>query len=130
MRLLIDCDVLLDVALAREPFYTDSARLLDWAERHPGSTAIAWHTIANIFYMTGSKSRQFIKDLLIFCEVPATDTASMQFALACDMKDFEDAMQVAAAECFNAQLIVTRNIKDYRNSPIKALDPQGVMQLL
>lgn len=130
MRLLIDCDVLLDVALKREPYFTDSARLLDWAEQHPGCAAIAWHTVANLYYMTGSKSRQFIKDLLVFCEVPATDTVSMEFALACDMKDFEDTMQAAAAECFNAQLIVTRNIKDYRNSPIKALDPQDTMQLL
>lgn len=43
MRVLIDCDVLLDVALAREPFVHDSANILRWSAEG-GDAAIAWHT--------------------------------------------------------------------------------------
>lgn len=33
MRLLFDCDVLLDVALKREPHFSAGAAVLDWAEK-------------------------------------------------------------------------------------------------
>jgi len=130
MRILIDCDVLLDVALKRAPHFAHSGPLLDWAERHPGKAGVAWHTLANLFYLTSASSRDFIRDLLGFVEVAATDTDAMRFALGLAMKDLEDAMQVAAAERFGAQLIATRNGKDFRQSPIQALAPQEVLDVL
>ena len=44
--------------------------------------------------------------------------------------DLEDAMQAAAAMLFGAQLILTRNLRDYRRSPIKAIAPEAVLKLL
>ena len=44
------------------------------------------------------------------------------------MSDFEDAaMQVAAAAACGADVIVTRNLRDYRRSPIRAAAPGDVM---
>ncbi len=40
------------------------------------------------------------------------------------MSDFEDAMQVAAAKSGNADLIVTRNVADYRHAVIPRITPQ------
>ncbi len=42
----------------------------------------------------------------------------------------EDAMQVAAADAFGAQVIATRNVKDYRKSPIKAMTPEALVKVL
>jgi len=42
----------------------------------------------------------------------------------------QDAMQTAAAMLFGAQLIVTRNTRDYRRSPIKADTPLSILKLL
>ena len=39
------------------------------------------------------------------------------------MQDFEDAMQVAAADMAKVDFIITRNTKDFKNSPIPAMDP-------
>lgn len=44
--------------------------------------------------------------------------------------DFEDAMQVAAADAHPVQNIVTRNLKHNRNSPIKALTPADFLDLV
>ncbi len=52
----------------------------------------------------------------------------MRQALALDFKDFEDAMQVAAALRFRADRLVTRNLKDYRNSPIPVVSPTGFLK--
>ncbi len=38
--------------------------------------------------------------------------------------ELEDATQVAAARTCGARYIVTRNVRDYERSPIRAVDPQ------
>jgi predicted nucleic acid-binding protein len=130
MRLLIDTDVLLDFALNREPHAEAAKRLLAWAATNPGRCAVAWHSLANLNYMMRGKTEQFIRDLLEFVEVPRTGREQMQVALDMGFADLEDAMQTSAAMLFGAQLIVTRNIRDYRRSPIKADTPDAVLKLL
>lgn len=128
MKLLVDCDVLLDVALNRAPFATDGRAVLEWCERNPGQAFIAWHTQANIYYLLrknqgNALARQFLRDLLVFVEVAATGTAQAKHALNLPMADFEDALQAAAAVQAGADFIVTRNIPDYQRSPIPAITP-------
>jgi len=45
-----------------------------------------------------------------------------------DIKDFEDAMQVAAASACGANIIATRNLKDYANSSIRAASPRELLE--
>ena len=104
MKILIDCDVLLDVALKREPYFEHSSMLLDWGERHPGQAAVAWHTISNIFYLCKADAARFVSELIEFVEILGADTESMRFALEIGMKDVEDAMQVAVADFFMRSL--------------------------
>jgi predicted nucleic acid-binding protein len=130
MRLLIDTDVLLDFALNREPHAEAAKRLLAWAATNPGRCAVAWHSLANLNYLMRGKTGLFIRDLLEFAEVPRTGREQMQAALDLGFADLEDAMQTAAAMLFGAQAIVTRNIRDYRHSPIKADTPESVLKLL
>ena len=92
MKVLIDCDVLLDVALQRDPYFEYSARVIDWAENNPSQAAVAWHTLSNLIYLCDSNVASFIGELLEFIDIPGTDTDSMRFALELSMKDLEDAM--------------------------------------
>jgi hypothetical protein len=124
VHVLIDCDVLLDVVLARQPFCADSAAVLAWAVDHPGRAAVAWHTLANLAYLTSGRTRDFLCDVLRHTEVAPVGTAQARQALALPMADLEDALQAAAALAFRAQYIVTRNLRDYRNSPVPALSPR------
>jgi len=130
VRILIDTDILLDVVLLRQPHFADSAAVVDWAEAHPGSAAVSWHCLANLHYLSKDGARDFIGELLDFCEVPATGSAQMHQALSLGFSDLKDAMQVAAAILFGGQLIVTRNIGDYRLSPIRAIHPKAARALL
>ena len=129
MKILLDCDVLLDVATGRTPFVTDSRAAVKWVEQHPGSGYMAWHTIANVYFRLrkasgdGAAARQFIRDLLAFVEVVPTGTAAAKYALTVQMTDFEDALQSAAAVQAGLDFIVTRNIRDYRSSPVPAILP-------
>ncbi len=51
MTVLIDADVLIDVALDRRPFSQPAAALLDALQQRPGQAYVAWHTVSNFYYM-------------------------------------------------------------------------------
>lgn len=123
MKILIDTNILLDVALRRNPFFEHSSAVLDWAEMNPKQAAVAWHSIANLAYLLKQDARAFIGDLLTFVEVASGDTANVRQALAMPTKDFEDALQASAAIHFGATLIVTRNTADFKKLPISAVTP-------
>jgi len=123
MKILIDTDVLLDVALQRPSFYEASGLVLDWAEGEPGQAAVAWHSLSNLAYLVRPDARDFIRDLLQFAEVALVGTAQALQAINYPMKDFEDALQAASALSFGADFIVTRNLAHYKTSPVPALSP-------
>jgi predicted nucleic acid-binding protein len=124
MKILIDTDILLDVALDRAPFADSSGQLLDWAESHPGAACVAWHTLANVAYLVKGNSRAFLRQLLSFVIIPSTSTDAARQALELPVADLEDAFQVATAQTFAADHIITRNLKDYRRSPVPAAIPE------
>ena len=102
MNILPDTDIPIDVAMKREPFYTYSATVLNAAER---------------------------KELLEFVQVGPTETNVAEWATSIELPDFEDALQVAAASACHAQKIITRNIKRYKKSPIKAVTAEDFLNL-
>jgi predicted nucleic acid-binding protein len=123
MKILIDTNILLDVALKRPEFFADSSAVLDWAELNPKQASVAWHSISNLAYIVKQDARSFIADLLTFIEVAAGDTSTVRQALAMPTKDLEDALQASAAIAFGADIIITRDVTDFKKLPIKAMTP-------
>jgi predicted nucleic acid-binding protein len=133
LRILIDTDVLLDLALDRTPHADGAARVMGAVQRGTVSGIVAWHTISNLYYILTSFSDRtqalsFVRDLAAIVEVAPADSATLEIVLSLDMKDFEDAMQVAAAIAAGAERIVTRNSRDFRRSPIAVVAP-GKLEL-
>jgi predicted nucleic acid-binding protein len=135
MNILLDTDVLIDVALDRHPFSHPAGELLDVLEKRPGSGYIAWHSISNFYYLVkavkgGSETKDFIRDLLHFIQVALTNGKDVLYALRLPLADFEDALQCAAAIACSADIIASRNLKDYRNSPVPVKNPDSVLKIL
>ncbi len=133
MRVLIDSDVLLDVALERTEFVTESTAVVVACEQHAESGWVAWHSLSNIHYvgrrMRGNEAiRDFLGEILGFLTVPSTDHVVARQALTLAMGDFEDALQVASALAAKADFIVTRNTADYRRSPVPAITPSEFLR--
>jgi predicted nucleic acid-binding protein len=129
---LLDTDVLIDLALDRAPHAEAAAGLLDALEQRPGSAFVAWHSLSNFFYLVAPsrgkhRAKDFLLDLTRFVFIAPTTTESFRFAGSLDLSDFEDAMQVAAAVACQASVIATRNLRDYSRSPIRAAEPQAVL---
>ena len=124
--------MLIDVALDRAPHADSAAGLLDVLEGRPGSAFVAWHTVANLYYLVaptrgGRPTRDFVLDLLRFVEVAPATTEGLRKATRLEMRDFEDAMQVVAAEACRAAVIATRNVRDYARSPLRAATPKALL---
>ena len=131
MRLLIDINVLLDVALQR-PGAPSSARVLALCGRQHEAW-LAWHSIATLAYLverqqSAVSGRDFIRTLLAWADVAKTGRPDAQAALDLPMRDFEDALQVAAAMACGAQFIITRNERDFKTSPVPALNPDAFLR--
>jgi predicted nucleic acid-binding protein len=129
VKILIDTDVLLDLALERSPHVKESAQVLRWVEAG-NDAAIAWHSLSNCAYLLKGGDRPFLNLLLGLVEVAEVATKEAQYALELPMSDLEDAMQVAAAQKFGASYVITRNLPDYKNSPIPALSPKQFLKKL
>jgi predicted nucleic-acid-binding protein len=75
---------------------------------------------------------QCIRDLLRSkeIEIQAVDRQTLTAALNSGMTDFEDAVQAVAADGAGIDFIVTRNKRDFRNSPVPAVSPEELLEKL
>ena len=109
--------------------------LLDLLERREATGFIAWHTAANFYYLIRPKrgksdARSLLLDLVEFVAIAPTTTESLRQAGRLEMRDFEDAMQVAAGLACGAEVIATRNVRDYAGAPIPARSPADLLGAL
>ena len=135
MILLVDTDILIDFALDRRPHAAPAGELLDALERRQATGFIAWHSVANFHDLVVSKkgssaTKAFLLDLLRFVQVAPTSTVSVRYAASLPMRDFEDALQVAAAVACGANTIATRNVRDYARGPVRATTPTILLKEL
>jgi predicted nucleic acid-binding protein len=135
LKLLVDINIGVDVVLARPPWIDEAALLLSAIELGRAEGYVAGHTITTIHFLVkrekGSQvAATAITDLLrIVRAVPLGDT-DFQQALVLGLKDFEDAVQAAAALRIGADYLVTRNTSDFRGIPIPARTAGEILALL
>lgn len=135
MKLFIDTNVVLDVLAQREPWFGDSARLLAHIEQGGASGHIAAHTLTTLHYLLArhlgqQKTAAVLIDLTAMLRVEPVDHQVLQQALSLGWRDFEDAVQaVTAAQC-QADYLITRNPRDFRQSLVPVITPSEFLALL
>jgi len=137
IKVLIDSDVILDLFLDREPFVDQSERIFEElaAGRAQGYATAA--ALLNIYYIVRkalgrSAALDCMQRLLETdgLDVLAVGKQQIQAAVNARMTDFEDAVQAAVGEVNGVDLIVTRNIRDFRHSPVLAVRPEELLEKL
>ena len=134
-RVLFDSDVLLDVLAQRQPFFFLSAKALDTVTQGQVQGYVSGHAITNIFYILrrqigNEASRKLISKLLEHLQVASVTEQVIKGALQSSISDFEDAVTSEAARAIGLEIIVTRNISDFRNSSVLAMLPQDFLASL
>jgi len=135
MKVLLDTDIILDLLLARPGFAGDAVALFQAHDRGEIEGFISAITPANVFYIAGKvlgrqNTLQAIYELLASVNVCAVNQRVLQIALNSSISDFEDAVQTASAVNAKLNAIVTRNLNDYKNSPLPVYSPSDFLALL
>jgi len=129
-RVLIDSDVILDSLFDREPFAEYSSVILSMCESGIISGFLTPLIFSNVYYLlrrtaTHEKVIEKLKQLLKITEVLQMDRNVIEKALNSRFKDLEDALQnYSAVNNGNIDLILTRNLKDYKKSELGVFTPE------
>lgn len=133
MKVLIDTNIILDVLCARPDFLEASAKVWKLCEVNKIEGVISALTVPNIVYilrkeLTPEKTQQLIQQITMIFKV--IDLKAVDLINAAEMytSDYENAVQMCQAKRIKADFIVTRNIKDFKDSKITALKPNEFLE--
>ena len=128
MRLLIDANIVLDVLQKREPYWKDSSLVWKLCETEQAEGFISALTYADLVYvmrkeLDAEQVHDVLKKLQLIFRFADLSAADMEKAAEMKWDDFEDAIQAATAERIAADFIVTRNVRDFKQSKVIAFTP-------
>lgn len=136
MRVLLDTCVVIDVLQGREPFCRagQSLFLLAANQRFTGcitakaSTDI--HYIMRRYFHDDKESRATMQKLFTLFEVLDTTGMDCRRAIPSTISDYEDAVMIETAARSDVDAIITRNAKDYIQSPVTVYSPDQFIAFL
>ena len=135
-RLLIDTNVILDYLLTRDPYYGDAEKVMNLCKEGSVQACLAAHSIPNIFYIlrkdyTVEERRKILKSLCILFDIERIDHEKLIRALDSeDFTEFEDCLQVQCALAYEADYIITRNLEDFKDSPVTAITADEYVKMI
>ncbi|EIJ37692.1 hypothetical protein JoomaDRAFT_0653 [Galbibacter orientalis DSM 19592] len=133
-NILIDTDVLMDFFFDREPFAQFSTEILNRCEEKRLNGFTTPVIICNVYYLLRKTAKhqliiEKIKQLLSIIEIIEMDKDVVLDALNSEFKDFEDALQnFSAVQIGKINIILTRNIKDFKKSDLAILTPETYLK--
>jgi predicted nucleic acid-binding protein len=129
MSVLIDTNVVLDLLLAREAFVDDADQIVSCIESGVMQGYIGATSLTTVDYFASKafgrdKARLLVKHVMSIFEVATVNRAVLEAALLAPMKDFEDAVLVAAARLHGIPTIITRDAKDFVGCGLQIYSPR------
>ncbi|WP_417607919.1 type II toxin-antitoxin system VapC family toxin [Owenweeksia hongkongensis] len=135
MRIFLDTNVVYDFVSKRQPFYDAAALLIREAILKNYTIQISSLSVVNISYTTQkthdtSMANLAVASMLQSFELTPINQQIIEEAHLSGWKDFEDAVQYFSAIQDNADVIITRNQKDYEENKIPILNPEEGLKWL
>ena len=131
MIVAIDSNIILDVILPK-PVFAESRAVL---AKTGFDFYVSASSITDIFYITkkycgsAERAKDVLRKILEIVSVAGVDENCIIRALNADWKDFEDCVQYNTAQQIKAEIIITRNTKDYESSAIRVMSPKEFLSM-
>lgn len=134
-RLFLDTNIVIDLLDKRMPFCNDAAKLFAEAYHKRVQLIISPTTYATASYLLGRHNsleevRNLLANLRRLTSVSTEDEHVVDNAIASKFADFEDAMQYYSALNAKADIIITRNLKDFAESQIPVMTAEDYFESL
>ncbi len=129
IHIFSDTDIILDVITGRMPFSVEASSLFTLIEEEQIKSSTSSLSFSNIYYVlrkyaTHQRVVSRLKELSELLHILSVDDTIIKSALQSGFKDFEDAIQYQTALTNpDIELIVTRNIKDYKQAELPVMTP-------
>lgn len=136
MKIIFDTCVILDYLLDREEYSSNAEKLIIKAAQNRLQGLITVKSLMDVHYIlkhtihNEEKIREIISTLLDSFALADSTGENTVRALSLDVNDYEDALMIETAVYYEADGIVTRNLKDYRKSPIRIYSPEELLAVL
>ena len=133
-RLFLDTNIVMDVLERREPFCRDAVRLFTMAYNKQVQLVVSPITYTTASFLLRKHGPEGVRSLLSnfrqLSKVATTNERTVDDSLASQFKDFEDAMQYYTALKAKADIIITRNGKDFAASKIPVMTAAEYLESL
>jgi len=134
MKVLLDTNIIGDI-ISKRDWYEESLQVLRCCEIEKIDGYVSTTTVTDVMYilrkhLPPDKLREAVQTLLTTVGVSGVQKADITRAFSSGMKDFEDAVQASCAKRIKAEYIVTRNLRDFEESPVQAVPPADLLKLL
>jgi predicted nucleic acid-binding protein len=135
VKVLLDTNIIIDVALERQPYVTNSETVLAFVEQRQIEGYISAATISDLYYIIRKqKGRnltiEFLQEILIFCQIATVNQTVITMAFTTNFKDFEDAIQYSTAVVNQLDGIITRNPQDFPVVTPRIITPEQLIEEL
>lgn len=126
-KVFIDTNIVLDLLGRRAPFYEYASKLFSLADRGKVKLYVSSFTIANANYVLSKlrspkEARVILIKFKILVVVLELNDKIIELSLNDDaFKDFEDGLQYYTALENEVDILITRNLKDFKSSKIPVM---------
>lgn len=128
-NLFIDTDVIIDFLIDRKPYSDEAAIIFTLIDRKKLKGYVSSLTFSNLYYVlrkleSHNKVISKLDSLSEMVNILKVDEHIIKEALSSSFPDFEDTIQYfSALDSKKADVIITRNTKDFKNSSIPVMTP-------
>ncbi len=133
-RILVDTNIVIDLLAKRGEFVSEAQELFTLSDKRKVKLFVSSLTFANTHYILSQglkiqDARKHLRRFKVLVEVLPMDDKIIDLSLDSDFADFEDAIQYYTAVENDLEVILTRNLKDFRLSKLPVLTAKDYLQL-
>ncbi|MCX6251214.1 MAG: PIN domain-containing protein [Bacteroidetes bacterium] len=133
-KVFVDTDIIYDLIGKRDPFYLAAAQLFTLADEGKVQIFISALSLANIHDLiskqrSDEEAKEILRKLKVLIYITPLNDKIIDLALNSEFPDFEDAIQYYSALQNDIEVLLTRNLKDYRKAQIAVLTAQDFINL-
>ncbi|MBR0064003.1 MAG: PIN domain-containing protein [Paludibacteraceae bacterium] len=135
-KVFIDTNIAIDLLCERYPWFDDALRLFSLADKGMMELYCSSLSLATASYIMETRklsSKEIKESLDLFCQIctpTRVDAEVVQQAIRSPFDDFEDALQYFSALTRKADVIITRNGKDFIYSKLPVMTAEQYLASL
>ena len=132
-KVFIDSDIILDLLCKREQFYEFAAEVFTLSDTKKIELVTTSVVYANVYYILRKilgieNAKEYLRKLRLMVGIAPVGDKIVDLALNSKFSDFEDGLQYFTARENEVKVLLTRNIKDYKEKEIIVQTPEEFLK--